>query len=164
MHSVSVAGVIRRDDGRVVCIQRRDNGAWQIPGGVLERGETFHEALRREVREETGMSVEPQRLTGIYLNLPLGVVALVFLCRAGHGEPFSETDEAIAVEWLTPDEIARRSVPAFAMRVSDALAGYREPVLRHHDGVRLLGVDGDQALAGGDQAAEPAGRAVTGEW
>ncbi|MCK9929542.1 NUDIX hydrolase [Frankia sp. Mgl5] len=54
MHSVSVAAVTRRDDGRVLCIQRRDTGAWQIPGGVLERGETFEDGLRREVREETG--------------------------------------------------------------------------------------------------------------
>ncbi|MCK9899647.1 NUDIX domain-containing protein [Frankia sp. Cpl3] len=42
MHSVSVAGVVRSDDGLLLCIRRRDNGAWQIPGGVLEQGETFY--------------------------------------------------------------------------------------------------------------------------
>ncbi|CAI7976405.1 8-oxo-dGTP diphosphatase [Frankia sp. Hr75.2] len=70
MHSVSVAGVTRRDDGRVLCIQRRDTGAWQIPGGVLERGETFEDGLRREVREETGALVEPVRLTASTSTCP----------------------------------------------------------------------------------------------
>nr|WP_230205200.1 NUDIX domain-containing protein [Parafrankia elaeagni] len=130
----------QRDDNHVLCIRRRDNGAWQIPGGVLEQGETLHEALIREVREETGIAVEPVRLTGIYLNLPRAVVALVFLCRVADAEarPATETEEATAVEWLPVDEIVRRSVPAFGVRVTDALAGEQEPVLRHHDGVHLV--------------------------
>ncbi|MCK9899646.1 NUDIX domain-containing protein [Frankia sp. Cpl3] len=94
----------------------------------------------REVREETGIVVEPVRLTGIYLNLPRAAVALVFLCRVAVAEavPATETEEATAVEWLAVDEIVQRSVPAFAVRVTDALAGGREPVLRHHDGVHLM--------------------------
>ncbi len=38
-------------------------GDWMIPGGKLERGESFEEAARREVREETGMTIE---ITGLY--------------------------------------------------------------------------------------------------
>jgi 8-oxo-dGTP diphosphatase len=34
-HSVSVAAVITDDDGRVLVVQRRDNGKWQLPGGYL---------------------------------------------------------------------------------------------------------------------------------
>ena len=138
MHSVSVAAVTCRNDGRVLCIRRRDTGVWQIPGGVLERGETLWDGLRREVREETGGEVEPVRLTGVYLNLPMAVVALVFLCRPLSESLRDETDEATAVDWLTVDEIVSRSVPAFAVRVTDALAGRMRPVVRHHDGVDLI--------------------------
>ncbi len=60
-HSVSVAGVVIRDDGRILAIQRRDNLHWEPPGGVLEMAETFEAGVRREVREETGVEVE--RLT-----------------------------------------------------------------------------------------------------
>ncbi|OAA25010.1 hypothetical protein UG55_1027118 [Frankia sp. EI5c] len=74
--------------------------------------------------------------------------ALVFLCRAEQAEALAETDEATAVEWLTAAEVEGRSVPAFAVRVTDALAGHEEPVLRHHDGIHLLGAD----------APPPAGR------
>ncbi|MFC5232136.1 NUDIX domain-containing protein [Pseudonocardia zijingensis] len=45
-HSVAVAGVVVRDGGRVLVVQRRDNGRWEAPGGVLELGETFEEGVR----------------------------------------------------------------------------------------------------------------------
>ncbi len=58
-HSVAVVGVVFRDDGRVLAIQRRDTGGWQPPGGVLELAETFEEGVRREVLEETGIDCRP---------------------------------------------------------------------------------------------------------
>ncbi|ONH28116.1 NUDIX hydrolase [Pseudofrankia asymbiotica] len=140
MHSVSVAGVVRREDGRVLCIRRRDDGSWQIPGGVLENGEHIPDGLRREVAEETGLSVEPIRLTGVYLNVARDVVALVFLCRVGSqaGEASAQTEESAEVSWLTLAEIRERSVPAFAVRVLDACSGAVEPAVRSHDGVDLI--------------------------
>jgi len=56
-HSVSVAGVVVRDDGRVLAIRRADNGTWEPPGGVLELSETLEDGVRREVYEETGVKV-----------------------------------------------------------------------------------------------------------
>jgi ADP-ribose pyrophosphatase YjhB (NUDIX family) len=51
VHSVSVAGVVVDDAGRALLIQRRDNGHWEPPGGVLETGEDIIAGLRREVAE-----------------------------------------------------------------------------------------------------------------
>jgi 8-oxo-dGTP pyrophosphatase MutT (NUDIX family) len=39
MHHVSVAGVVPSEDGKILLIKRRDNGEWQIPGGLLEKPE-----------------------------------------------------------------------------------------------------------------------------
>jgi len=50
MHSVAVVGLVFRDDGRVLAIQRRDTSEWQPPGGVLELAETFEEGVRRGQR------------------------------------------------------------------------------------------------------------------
>lgn len=94
MHSVSVAGVVVRDDGRVLAVRRRDNQHWEPPGGVLELVETFDQGVRREVFEETGIKVRVERLSGVYKNMPRGIVALVFRC-APVGGRLTTTDEAL---------------------------------------------------------------------
>ena len=103
-HSVSVAGIVVRDDGRILAIQRRDNQHWEPPGGVLELDETFEEGVRREVREETGVDVEVERLTGVYKNMPRCIVALVFRCHTALQLP-----QTIRV-WL-PSSVASRFCP-----------------------------------------------------
>lgn len=134
-HSVAVVGVVVDEAGRVLAIRRRDNGHWQPPGGVLELGETIEDGVRREVLEETGVEIEPVRLTGVYKNMPMGVVALVFRCRLVAGAP-GPTAEASEVRWLTIDEVTAAMSPAFAVRVTDALTD--QVHVRHHDGVQLL--------------------------
>jgi 8-oxo-dGTP diphosphatase len=134
-HSVSVAGIVVRDDGRVLVVQRRDNSHWEPPGGVLELGETFDQGVRREIFEETGVHVRVDRLTGAYKNLNRGVVALVFRCTALAGEP-TTSDESRNVRWFTPDQVREHMAPAYAVRVADALNG--GPEHRAHDGVHLV--------------------------
>lgn len=136
-HSVSVAAAIVDDHDRVLVIQRRDNGKWQPPGGVLELDESITEGLAREVREETGLEIRPERLSGIYKNLVLGVVALVFRASRVSG---SETlsDETAAIDWWDAETIQNRTDPAFAVRLLDALADSSTPPVRSHDGVNLI--------------------------
>jgi 8-oxo-dGTP diphosphatase len=136
LHSVSVAAIVTNDAGEVLMIQRRDNGHWEPPGGVLELGESIQDGLRREVREETGLDIEPGRLTGVYKNMPRGVVALVFRAQVIGGS-IATSNETASVGWLTPAVIAESTDEAYAVRVSDALAE-TSPAIRAHDGVRLL--------------------------
>ncbi|MER5425145.1 NUDIX hydrolase [Streptosporangium roseum] len=136
-HSVSVAGVIIDDQGRALLTQRRDNGHWEAPGGVLERNEDITSGLLREIHEETGLTVEPVTLTGVYKNMTRGIVALVFRCKVIGGR-LTETDETRAFRWVTADEVQDLSSEAFAIRVVDAMHHDQAPAIRHHDGVRLL--------------------------
>ncbi len=135
LHSVSVAGAVIREDGRMLVIKRRDNDNWEPPGGVLELHETPQEGVVREVLEETGVHVEVEQLTGIYKNMTRGVVALVFRCKPSGGEARA-TSEATAVEWLTPDEIHAHMGEVYAIRLLDAL-DTSNPHVRTHDGVHL---------------------------
>jgi 8-oxo-dGTP pyrophosphatase MutT (NUDIX family) len=141
-HSVSVAGVLLDARGRALLIQRRDNGHWEPPGGVLEPGETIPAALAREVHEETGLTLDPasSTLTGVYTNTTALVVALVFRCPAPHGTP-ATGPETRALHWATAAEVTRLATEAYAIRVLDAMthppATHPIPV-RAHDGVRLL--------------------------
>ena len=135
-HSVSVAAAITNDEGLVLAIRRRDNGQWEPPGGILELDEPILDGLVREVREETGLTVTPGPLTGVYKNMARGIVALVFRCSAPPAAP-STSAEAIDVRWLSADEIRELMDEAYAIRMLDALAN-DPPVIRSHEGVEVL--------------------------
>jgi 8-oxo-dGTP pyrophosphatase MutT (NUDIX family) len=123
-------------EGRVLAIRRRDNSHWEPPGGVLDRDESIPEGLVREVREETGLIVEPETLTGVYKNMVRGIVALVFRCRTVD-EPLKSTAEAQEIRWLTPEELSTHMDEAYAVRMLDALTP-GPPQVRAHDGTALL--------------------------
>ncbi|GAA2056364.1 NUDIX domain-containing protein [Streptomyces cheonanensis] len=137
-HSVSVSGVIIDDAGRALLIQRRDNGHWEPPGGVVEAGETITDALQREVLEETGITIAlPAALTGVYQNMTSLIVSLVFRCEAADGNPVTGP-ETRAWRWAARDEVAELASEAYAIRVLDALDTMNPPAVRAHDGVKLL--------------------------
>ncbi|MGW3772684.1 NUDIX hydrolase [Actinomadura verrucosospora] len=135
-HSVSAGGAVIRDDGRFLVIERRDNGAWVQPGGVVELEEDPRETVVREVLEETGVRVEAGELTGVYKNMKRGVVSLVFRCRVVGGEAHP-TDEAVEVAWLTKDDVRALMAEPFAVGLLDSVAG-GAPAVRIHDGHDLL--------------------------
>ena len=137
-HSVSVAGVIVDELGRALLVQRRDNGHWEPPGGVLESGETIPDALQREVLEETGIKIAlPAVLTGVYKNMTGLIVSLVFRCEALDGD-LTTGDETRALHWATRDEVTGLADEAYAIRVLDALDAMSPPAVRAHDGVKLI--------------------------
>ena len=136
LHSVSVAGVVVREDGRLLAIRRADNGTWELPGGVLELYETPEAGIAREVLEETGIHVQVDELTGVYKNTTRGIVALVFRCKPSGGTERTST-ESTAVQWLTADQVSERMAEVFAIRLLDAMDG-NGPHVRSHDGKQLI--------------------------
>jgi ADP-ribose pyrophosphatase YjhB (NUDIX family) len=77
-----VTGVVI-EDGRILLLnQDADAGrSWSLPGGKLEDGETLAGALVREMKEETGLDVEPGRLLYVCDHLPAQVVHMTFEAR-----------------------------------------------------------------------------------
>ncbi|MBF9073171.1 NUDIX hydrolase [Streptacidiphilus fuscans] len=135
---MSVAGVVIDDRGRALLVQRRDNGHWEPPGGVLESGETIPDALQREVLEETGVKIAlPAVLTGVYKNMTGLIVSLVFRCEAIDGD-LTTGDETRALRWATRDEVTDLADEAYAIRVLDAMDAASPPAVRAHDGVKLI--------------------------
>lgn len=61
-----VGGIVTDDSERVLLIREHDR--WQTPGGEVEPGEDHHEALQREVAEETGIRASPGELVGVTEN------------------------------------------------------------------------------------------------
>jgi mutator protein MutT len=109
-------GAIIIDEDRVVLVKRGHaplQGKWSIPGGVLEVGETLRKAVVREVREETGLTIEPGELLGVFERvLPddqgrmrYHYVLIDFLCRRVTGE-LSAADDAEQARWFQRHELA----------------------------------------------------------
>ena len=136
-HSVSVAAAIVDAQERFLVIRRADNGRWEPPGGVLELDESITDGLIREVREETGVDVQPAALTGVYKNMRRGIVALVFRCEIAAGTA-SVSAEVSEIAWRTAAELASCMDDAYRIRLLDALRGDGAPAVRAHDGVEIL--------------------------
>jgi 8-oxo-dGTP diphosphatase len=81
-------------------------GLWSLPGGRVRHGEYLGDALRREVREETGLEVEAEGLAGIFevLGEQHHFVILDFSARAAAGEPAAGGD-VDAVRWVPLEEV-----------------------------------------------------------
>ncbi|TDN75500.1 ADP-ribose pyrophosphatase YjhB (NUDIX family) [Pseudonocardia autotrophica] len=135
-HSVSVAGIVVDEAGRVLTIQRQDNLHWEPPGGVLEMDETPEAGTVREVLEETGIQVEVERLTGVYKNMQRGVIALVFRCKPVAGA-LSTSDESRRVAWKDRAAILEEMTLVYRVRVEDAF-DCEHVAVRSHDGNRIL--------------------------
>jgi 8-oxo-dGTP diphosphatase len=97
------------------------DGYWDLPGGFLDEGEHPVDALRRELREETGLEVEPEDFAGVYMDWygedpgAEGVVAtlnLYWTARVVGGEPRPDDDVA-ELRWFAPDELPPASEIAF---------------------------------------------------
>jgi 8-oxo-dGTP diphosphatase len=108
-------GAIIIENARVVLVKRRHpplQDQWSIPGGVLEVGELVREAAVREAHEETGLTVEPGGLLGVYdrilrdpeKRVQYHYVLIDFLCRRVAGDLAAGSDAA-EVRWFTRDEL-----------------------------------------------------------
>jgi 8-oxo-dGTP diphosphatase len=110
---VTVKGIVFDDRGAVLFLKEPD-GAYDLPGGRLEHGETFVECLERECREEMGVGCRVlDRLPRFVWSATdkLGIWRVV-LCYAIELESlkFSESAECVSYEFLRKNEIAARPV------------------------------------------------------
>ena len=114
--------------GRILLIQRAQDpnkGFWSFPGGRVELGETILEAVRREVREETGIEIEPLEVFQVYDwivrddagNLRFHYVVNYVRARYLSGEPHG-SDDAAQARWTTEDEIPRLTMHPVARKTA----------------------------------------------
>ena len=123
---------IIEDGGRVLLVERGQeplNGTWSLPGGAVEVGERLKDAIRREVREETGLEVEPVSVAEVFERIMLDAagrteyhyVLIDYLCKVTGGELRAASDASRAV-WVPRQELS-------AYRITEGTLAVIEKVL-----------------------------------
>jgi 8-oxo-dGTP pyrophosphatase MutT (NUDIX family) len=126
----AVTAVVLDGAGLVLLMQSKDNGTWYLPGGATDPGEQPADAIVREVREETGLIVEPTRILGVYADEPARYangdvcyyVSTIFACDARGGTLGINDDEATDVRYFPVTELPA-IYPAHRHRIAYALTG-----------------------------------------
>ena len=113
--------IIENDKGEILLQKRRDNGCWAIIGGSMEMGETFEEAVRREVMEESGLTLGKLEVFNLYsgkdriIEYPNGDICfgpgIVYITREYEGNLVEDPEEVIEHRFFKyselPDDLNR---------------------------------------------------------
>lgn len=109
--TVGVGAVVVRDGALLLVRRGRDpgRGLWSLPGGRVEHGERLADAVRREVREETGLEVEAGELLGVYevVGDDHHFVVLDYVATASGDEPPRPSGDVDAARWVPLGDVER---------------------------------------------------------
>ncbi len=136
----AASAIITDKRGRILLHHRSDNGLWALPGGTMALRESIGETVIREVKEETGLDVEPQYVVGIYTN-PHHVIAfsdgevrqefsVCFACKVSGGM-LKRSDESTDLRFFTARQIAHLNIhPSIRQRIADYRLRKRKATIR----------------------------------
>ncbi|MFS8098154.1 NUDIX domain-containing protein [Lentzea alba] len=134
---VAVSAFVQDEHGRLLMIRRTDNDLYSIPGGAQDVGETIGHTVIREVKEETGIDVEPTDIIGVYsdpnhvVSYTDGEVRQQFsICfRAQHvGGERRTSDESSEVHWVSRRDLNALNIhPSIRLRIEHGFADRSVP-------------------------------------
>jgi ADP-ribose pyrophosphatase YjhB (NUDIX family) len=123
-------GVVQGEQGVLLAV-RSDLRGWELPGGNAHPGEPERAAIRREVREETGVDVEVLAHVGDWVRSGFRPhVARIWRCRARGGRP-TPSEETLRVAWFDPEALPATLLPWYREPLAHALAHHPTAVVRH---------------------------------
>lgn len=134
MFAIAARGIVQDENGRVLLVRRSDNGLWVMPAGSIELEESILDCLKREVFEETGLTVEAAEAIAIYTEPrfsfvtaygdPYQMFTMVFVVEKWHGELQTCTDETVDARFFALDALP--PIPDFYHETLADLAAFRQ--------------------------------------
>lgn len=100
-YRMSSHAVITNHHGQVLLLKANyADYAWGLPGGGLDVGETIHQALIRECREELGLEVQVKYLSGVYYHSAVNSHAFIFRCELDRDAVIRLSSEHSDYAWM----------------------------------------------------------------
>jgi ADP-ribose pyrophosphatase YjhB (NUDIX family) len=133
------SAIVVNDEGKILLQRRSDNDRWALPGGTMDIGESIAQSISREVQEETGLEVEPEKIVGVYSD-PGHVFAyddgevrqqfnICFRCRVVGGD-LHTSEESKEVGFFSADQIEGLNMhQSVRLRIRHYLENRPEPVI-----------------------------------
>lgn len=113
---IAVSALIRDDEGRILLLKRSTDsnhfaGEWEPPGGKIDSGESFDQALIREVLEETGLDIALDGVAGITeFEIPKIRVVLIHMKAHIVSGKIQLSDEHEDYVWLLPEQFPSKQL------------------------------------------------------
>ncbi len=108
----TIDAIIHNERNQILFVKRTNNpfkNYLSLPGGFVNYGERIEDALRREVKEETSLNIEPLEILGVYSDPdrdPRGhIISTVFVCLIMDNLKGKDGDEASEICWINLNEI-----------------------------------------------------------
>jgi 8-oxo-dGTP pyrophosphatase MutT (NUDIX family) len=121
---------IFNDAGQVLLTRRQDNGLWCLPGGHMDLGETLDQTAMREAQEETGLTIQLERLVGLYSsyfapgtfgpNSPARAILVALFRAHATGGALTLNAEVTEFGWFDPDHLPQDLIPQHVQRIHNA--------------------------------------------
>ncbi|OTG64803.1 NUDIX hydrolase [Acinetobacter silvestris] len=107
LYRLSSHAVIRNTHGQILLLKATyTDCAWGLPGGGLDIGETMHEALLRECREEIGCDIHIDYLSGVYFHSAVTSHVFIFRCHLNANAQIKLSTEHSAYQWFDVEELS----------------------------------------------------------
>ncbi|WP_411844211.1 NUDIX hydrolase [Salinicoccus sp. HZC-1] len=125
-HFVSAATIVLNDQKEILLIKGPMRG-WEMPGGIVEEGESLKDAAIRETKEESGIDIEVLKFCGVFQNVNKSICNTLFLAKPIGGE-FTTSSESLEVGFFPIKQALQMiTIDNFRQRIEYCLDSSKQP-------------------------------------
>jgi 8-oxo-dGTP diphosphatase len=125
-HFVSAATIVLNDQKEILLIKGPMRG-WEMPGGIVEEGESLKDAAIRETKEESGIDIEVLKFCGIFQNVNKSICNTLFLAKPIGGK-LTTSPESLEVGFFPIEQALKMiTIENFRQRIEYCLDSSKQP-------------------------------------
>jgi len=125
-HFVSAATIVLNDQKEILLIKGPIRG-WEMPGGIVEEGESLRDAAIRETKEESGIDIKVLKFCGVFQNVNKSICNTLFLAKPTGGT-LTTSPESLEVGFFPIDQALKMiTIENFRQRIEYCLDDNKHP-------------------------------------